>query len=79
MAVEIDGTWDRQDIDADLAARALHAGCLFAIDSDAHSVRELEDVEYGIAYARLARIPADRVLNCWEDERLFEWLRRRQR
>ena len=73
VAIELDGTWDRQDIGADLAARALDAGCLFAIDSDAHSPRELEYVDYGLAHARLARIPADRVINCWDDTRLMEW------
>jgi histidinol phosphatase-like PHP family hydrolase len=75
VAIELDGTWDRQDVDAGLAARALDAGCLFAIDSDAHSPRELDFVAYGVAHARLARIPAGRVINCWDDERLLEWSR----
>lgn len=77
VAVEIDGTWDRQDIDADLASLALEAGCVFAIDSDAHSTRELEYVDYGLAHARLAGIPPDRIINCWEEEQLAEWLRGR--
>jgi putative hydrolase len=78
VAVEIDGTWDRQDVDASLASLALEAGCVFAIDSDAHAPRELEYVEYGIAHARLARIPADRIINCWEEERLLAWARSRR-
>jgi histidinol phosphatase-like PHP family hydrolase len=73
VAIELDGTWDRQDVDAALAARAVDAGCVFAIDSDAHAGMELEYVEYGLAHARLARIPADRVINCWDDERLLAW------
>lgn len=77
VAIEIDGTWDRQDVDASLAVRALEAGCVFAIDSDAHAPMELEFVEYGIAHARLARIPADRIINCWEEERLLTWARSR--
>jgi histidinol phosphatase-like PHP family hydrolase len=76
VAIELDGTWDRQDVDADLAALAFDAGCLFAIDSDAHSPVELEYVDYGLAHARLARIPPDRVINCWDDERLDEWAAR---
>lgn len=75
VAIELDGTWDRQDIDFELARRALDAGCVFAIDSDAHSVRELEFVDYGVAHARLAGIPPDRVINCWDDKRLDEWSR----
>jgi histidinol phosphatase-like PHP family hydrolase len=70
------GNWYRQDLDAELAALALQKGCLFAIDSDAHSIAELKDVEFGLAAARLAQVPAERVINCWEDERLLEWLKR---
>ena len=67
VAVEIDGNWHRQDIDYELAARALDAGCLFALDSDAHSIPELPFTDYAIAHARLAGVPADRVVNCWDD------------
>ena len=74
MAIEIDGNWHRQDLDFALAAQALDAGCLFALDSDAHSIGELRFTDYAIAHARLARIPADRVINCWSDDRLLEWM-----
>jgi putative hydrolase len=74
VAIELDGTWDRQDVDAGLAALALDAGCVFAIDSDAHSTGELEYVDYGLAHARLAHLPSDRIINCWDEERLVEWL-----
>ena len=77
VAIEIDGNWHRQDIDYRLASRALAAGCLFALDSDAHSIPELRFSDYAIAHARLARVPADRVINCWSDERLTEWMRAR--
>ena len=46
VAIEIDGNWHRQDIPYDLAARALDAGCLFALDSDAHSLQELPFTDY---------------------------------
>src|SRR5262249_27487713 len=36
VAIEIDGSWHRQDVHYELAARALDAGCIFALDSDAH-------------------------------------------
>ena len=73
VAIELDGTWDRQDLDVDLAREALDAGCVFAIDSDAHAAGELEYTDYGLAHARLAGIPAERVINCWDDRRLVEW------
>jgi len=77
VAIEIDGDPSRQDIDYDLAKRAVAAGCLFALDSDAHSTGELRYAETAIAHARLAGVPTERVVNCWETERLLEWLRSR--
>lgn len=74
VAVEIDGNWHRQDVDYALAARALDAGCLFALDSDAHAIGELRFSDYAMAHARLAGIPADRVINCWTDDALEEWM-----
>ena len=83
VAIELDGNWHRQDIDYVLAARALEAGCLFALDSDAHSLGELRFSDYALAHARLAGIPAERVINCWSDDRLDDWMqshhRRRRR
>jgi histidinol phosphatase-like PHP family hydrolase len=78
VAIELDGNWHRQDIDYVLAARALAAGCLFALDSDAHAISELRFSQYALAHARLALIPAERVINCWSDERLEEWMRGRR-
>jgi histidinol phosphatase-like PHP family hydrolase len=76
VAVELDGDPSRQDLDFTLAARALAAGCLFALDSDAHSVRELAYVETAIAHARLAGIPRERIINCWTLKKLLDWLPR---
>ena len=73
VAVEIDGDPARQDIDFDLARRAIRARCLFALDSDAHSTEELAYAETAIAHARLAGVPADRVVNTWPLDRLLEW------
>ena len=59
--------------DDDLA-RAVTAGCLFALDSDAHSTGELPRyATTAIAYARLAGVPTDRIVNCWSLGRLLKW------
>lgn len=76
VAIELDGNWHRQDIDFILAQRALEAGCIFALDSDAHSIGELRFSEYAVAHARLAGISADRVINYWSNEELEEWMER---
>ena len=78
VAIEIDGDPSRQDIDYDLARRAVAAGCLFALDSDAHSTAELRYAETAIAHARLAGVPVDRIVNCWSVERLLKWTRSRR-
>jgi histidinol phosphatase-like PHP family hydrolase len=73
VAIEIDGDPARQDIDYDLAPLAIDAGCLFALDSDAHGTMDLSFVETAIAHARLAGIPSNRVINCWPLDRLLGW------
>ena len=73
VALEIDGDPSRQDLDFVLAAQASQAGCLFAIDSDAHSTSDLAFADTAMAHAILARIPADRVVNTWPVDRLLEW------
>jgi histidinol phosphatase-like PHP family hydrolase len=75
VAIEIDGDPARQDLDYALASRALAAGCLFALDSDAHTTSQLAYAETALAHARLAGIPADRIVNCWPLERLLAWLK----
>lgn len=75
VAIEIDGDPARQDLDHTLAQLALGYGCLFALDSDAHTTSQLSYAETALAHARLAAIPADRIINCWPLERLLGWLR----
>jgi histidinol phosphatase-like PHP family hydrolase len=75
VAIELDGNWHRQDVDFELARHARDAGCIFALDSDAHSIPELRFSDYAIAHARLAGIPASRVINCWSNQKLEEWMK----
>jgi histidinol phosphatase-like PHP family hydrolase len=74
VAIEIDGDPARQDLDYTLARRALEAGCLFALDSDAHTTTQLSYAETAVAHARLAGIPPDRIVNCWPLDELLAWL-----
>jgi histidinol phosphatase-like PHP family hydrolase len=74
VAIEIDGDPARQDLDYPLAVQALAAGCLFALDSDAHTTGQLAYAETAVAHARLAGIPPNRIINCWPLDRLREWL-----
>ncbi|HET9261648.1 MAG TPA: hypothetical protein VFO14_01270 [Vicinamibacterales bacterium] len=69
-----DGDPARQDLDHTLASRALEAGCVFALDSDAHATTQLSYAEIALAHARLAGISAERIVNCWPLDRLLAWL-----
>jgi histidinol phosphatase-like PHP family hydrolase len=74
VAIEIDGDPARQDLDHTMAARAVDAGCLIALDSDAHAPGQLAYAETAIAHARLAAVPPERIVNCWPLDRLLGWL-----
>ena len=74
VAIELDGDPARQDLDYGLAARARAAGCIFALDSDAHAIDQLRYAETAVAHARLAGIPREAIVNCWDIDRLQAWL-----
>jgi histidinol phosphatase-like PHP family hydrolase len=74
VGIDIDGDRARQDLDCTLGRQALTFGCVFALDSDAHTTAQLSDAETALAHARLAAIPVDRIVNCWPIERLPAWL-----
>jgi histidinol phosphatase-like PHP family hydrolase len=74
VAIEIDGDPARQDLDYTLGRQALTCGCVFALDSDAHTAAQLTYAETALAHARLAGIPPDRIVNCWPLDRLLAWL-----
>lgn len=73
VAIELDGDPSRQDLDFDLARRAIASGCLFAIDSDAHAADQWWYAEIALAHARIAGVPRDRVINCWPLAKLLDW------
>jgi putative hydrolase len=73
VAIEIDGDPSRQDLDYPMAAQALAAGCVIALDSDAHARDELAYAEVAMAHARLAGIPPERIINCGPLDRLLAW------
>ena len=66
VAVEIDGHPARQDLDHTMLGRALAAGCVFALDSDAHNVAELAHADVAIAHALLACDPDELTVERWQ-------------
>jgi len=74
-ALEINASPMRLDLPDALARRALELGCLFAVSTDAHAPEQFDFARYGVAVARRAWIPPERVVNTWEAGRLLEWAR----
>jgi DNA polymerase (family 10) len=72
--LEINGSPDRLDLAPERARRAVAAGCLLSIDSDAHRIRELDFPRWGISQARRAWVEPARVVNTWALEELLAWV-----
>jgi DNA polymerase (family X) len=61
--LEINGSDERLDLDEHRARAAKQAGCRFVIDSDAHYVREFDNLDWGVSQARRAWIETADVAN----------------
>ena len=73
-AVEIDCNPNRQDLNAELAARAVDAGCYISIGTDAHYTHELDYMDMGIATALAAGAPRKKILNYMSADELVAWV-----
>ena len=72
-ALEMNGSPPRLDLAVERARRAVSVGCLLSIDSDAHYIKELDYVRWGISQARRAWVtPAD-VVNTRSRADLLAW------
>ena len=73
-ALEINGSPHRLDLSAERARRAVAAGCILTVDSDAHHTRELDYVRWGISQARRGWVTAANVLNTRSRDELLAWV-----
>ena len=74
--VEINSRPERVDPPDELIEIADDAGCLFAIDSDAHAPGQLDFKILGARRAVDHGIDPDRIVTTWSSDRLSEWLAR---
>lgn len=77
-AIEMNCNPHRLDLDWRLGRRAVERGVLIAIDPDAHSVREIELVPYGIGIARKGWVTPKATLNALSASELERWLTARR-
>jgi DNA polymerase (family 10) len=75
-ALEVNAHPARLDLPSAHIKAARDAGVKFAIDSDAHSLRDQDYLQYGIATAQRGWLTADDVITTWPLTRLTEFLRK---
>ena len=75
-ALEVNASPARLDLPGDYIRQARDAGVKFAIDTDAHSFGDLENMKYGVGTAQRGWLTSDDVINTWPLEKLREFLRK---
>ena len=73
-ALEINASPQRLDLPSDHIRAARDAGVVFAIDSDAHSVADQDNMRYGVGTAQRGWLTDDDVINTWPLDRLRAFL-----
>lgn len=77
VALEINASPYRLDLDDMHARRAKELGVLITINTDAHSEEDYDMLPYGVAIARRAGLTKDDVINTWSADKLLKWLKKR--
>lgn len=77
VAMEMNASPYRLDLDDNHARRAKELGVLLSINTDAHSEEDYDMLPYGVAIARRAGILKDDVINTWTPKKLLDWLKKR--
>lgn len=75
-ALEVNSHPARLDLPSAHIRAARDMGVKFAIDSDAHSVRDLDYLQYGVATAQRGWLTAEDVITTWPLARLTAFLHR---
>ncbi|HUB38231.1 MAG TPA: DNA polymerase/3'-5' exonuclease PolX [Streptosporangiaceae bacterium] len=75
-ALEVNSHPARLDLPSAHIKAARDAGVKFAVDTDAHSVRDLGYLQYGVATAQRGWLTADDIITTWPLARLTEFLRK---
>jgi len=78
VAMEINASPYRLDLDDMPARRARELGVLLSINTDAHAEEDYDLLHYGVAIARRAGVTKNDVINCWSTDKLLKWLKNRK-
>jgi DNA polymerase (family 10) len=78
VAMEINASPYRLDLDDVYARRAKELGIPLSINTDSHSEEDFDMLFYGVAIARRAGLTKDDVINSWPTKKLLDWLKKRK-
>jgi DNA polymerase (family 10) len=73
-ALEVNANPARLDLHGEAVRAAVEAGAPVAVDTDAHSPAEFDNVRYGVHTARRGWAEPDDVVNTWDNDRLQSFL-----
>ncbi|HEX2960893.1 MAG TPA: PHP domain-containing protein [Ignavibacteriales bacterium] len=77
VAIEINASPNRLDLDWRMIYYAREKGCMFSINPDAHSILGIEEINYGIRVARKGGLQPEEVINCMDLESFKKFLLRK--
>ena len=72
-AIEINGSLNRLDADADLLRRARGRQVTIVVNSDAHHQREFDRLRWGALHAQRGWVDRERIANTWPANRFLAW------
>ena len=79
VALEINASPQRLDLDDTHARFAVQQGCKLTINTDAHGPETLTRMRYGVMQARRGWVEPEDVINTWSARKLKSWLKRRRK
>lgn len=77
VAIEINSNPRRLDLDWRWIYYAREKGCLFSINPDAHSIKEIDLIKYGVIMGRKGGLTNSEVINCFELPKFKKFLNRK--
>ncbi len=77
IALEINASPSRLDLNDVYARRAVELGIPLVINTDAHTPADLAQTPYGVSVARRAWASPEVVINTWEPSKIVHWLKSR--
>jgi DNA polymerase (family 10) len=71
--LEVNAFPNRLDLRDYLIRQAKELGCKFIINTDAHEISQMDNMEYGVSLARRGWLEKEDVVNTWSWEKVKAW------